>query len=139
MGGAKNTKYMIDRNTMDALKERYTRASNEAEREAVMAEIRACCEEDSDAVLALAVEQIKEAHEEIDNYLVRKQMEHILPCISLAYIAETYFKKSRHWLYQRVNGLLVNGKPAKFTAQELETLNFALHDIGERLVETRVS
>ena len=124
---------------MDALKERYTRASNEAEREAVMAEIRALCEEDSDAVLAVALEQIKETHEEVDNYLVRKQMEHILPCISLAYIAETYFKKSRHWLYQRVNGFLVNGKPAKFTAQEIETLNFALRDIGERLMMTRVS
>lgn len=124
---------------MDALKDRYTNASSESEREKIMAEIRACCEDDADAVLALAVEQIKETHEEVDTYLVRKQMEHILPCISLAYIAETYFKKSRHWLYQRVNGLLVNGKPAKFTAQELETLNFALHDIGERLVETRVS
>lgn len=130
---------MIDRNTMDALKERYTRASNEAEREAVMAEIRALCEEDSDAVLAVTLEQIKETHEEVDNYLIRKQVEHILPCISLAYIAETYFKKSRHWLYQRVNGLLVNGKPAKFTTQEIETLNFALHDIGERLMMTRVS
>lgn len=139
MGGAKNTPYMINKTTMDALKERYICASKEAERKAVMDEIRACCEEDSDAVLALAVEQIKETHEEVDTYLIRKQMEHILPCISLAYIAETYFKKSRHWLYQRVNGLHVNGKPAKFSAQEIETLNYALRDIGERLLETRVS
>lgn len=130
---------MIDRNTMDALKDRYTNASSESEREKIMAEIRACCEDDADAVLALAVEQIKETHEEVDTYLVRKQLEHILPCISLAYIAETYFKKSRHWLYQRINGLLVNGKPAKFTAQEVETLNYALRDIGERLAATRIS
>ena len=75
---------------MDALKDRYTNASSESEREKIMAEIRACCEDDADAVLALAVEQIKETHEEVDTYLVRKQLEHILPCISLAYIAETY-------------------------------------------------
>jgi len=130
---------MINRNTMDALKDRYVNAPNENEKEKIMAEIRACCEEDADAVLALAVEQIKETHEEVDAYLVRRQMEHILPCISLAYIADTYFKKSRHWLYQRVNGVLVNGKPARFTPQEMETLNFALRDIGERLMQTRIS
>lgn len=130
---------MIDRKTMDALKERYINASNEKEKEQVISEIRSACNEDADAVIEIAVEQIKESHAEIDAYLVRKQMEHILPCISLAYIAETYFKKSRHWLYQRVNGLLVNGKPARFTQQEMETLNFALRDIGERLMTTRVS
>lgn len=124
---------------MDALKERYINASNEREKEQVISEIRSACNEDADAVIEIAVEQIKESHAEIDAYLVRKQMEHILPCISLAYIAETYFKKSRHWLYQRVNGLLVNGKPARFTQQEMETLNFALRDIGERLITTRVS
>lgn len=129
---------MIDRKTMDALKERYINASNEKEKEQVISEIRSACNEDADAVIEIAVEQIKESHAEIDAYLVRKQMEHILPCISLAYIAETYFKKSRHWLYQRVNGLLVNGKPARFTQQEMETLNFALRDIGERLITTRV-
>ena len=130
---------MIDRKTMDALKERYINASNEREKEQVISEIRSACNEDAGAVIEIAVEQIKESHAEIDAYLVRKQMEHILPCISLAYIAETYFKKSRHWLYQRVNGLLVNGKPARFTQQEMEILNFALRDIGERLITTRVS
>ena len=86
-----------------------------------------------------SIAQIKDSHAEIDAYLVRKQMEDILPCISLAYIAETYFKKSRQWLYQRVNGLLVNGKPAKFTPEELETLNYALQDMGQRLATTRIS
>ena len=124
---------------MDALKERYISASTEKEKEQVLAEIRSACDEDANAVAEIAVEQIKESHAEIDAYLVRKQMEDILPCISLAYIAETYFRKSRHWLYQRVNGLLVNGKPAKFTPQEMETLNFALRDIGERLMTTHVS
>lgn len=130
---------MVDKMTMDALKERYINASTEKEREQVLSEIRLACDEDAGAVASIAVEQIKESHAEIDAYLVRKQMEQILPCISLAYIAETYFKKSRHWLYQRVNGLLVNGKPAKFTPQEMETLNFALRDIGERLMMTHVS
>ncbi|MBO7192286.1 MAG: DUF5053 domain-containing protein [Bacteroidales bacterium] len=53
-------------------------------------------------------------------------------------MAKSYFGKSRQWLYQRVNGLLVNGKQAQFTPAELETLNFALKDMGEKLSSTHV-
>lgn len=130
---------MVDKNKMDLLKDKFINAKSEKEREFVREEMRQMCDDDAVSVATLAVEQIKETHTEIDAYLIRKQMEDILPCISLAYIAETYFKKSRQWLYQRVNGLLVNGKPAKFTPEEIETLNFALQDMGQRLATTRIS
>lgn len=130
---------MVDKNKMDLLKDKFINAKSEKERESVREEMRQMCDYDAVSVATLAVEQIKETHTEIDAYLIRKQMEDILPCISLAYIAETYFKKSRQWLYQRVNGLLVNGKPARFTPEEIETLNFALQDMGQRLATTRIS
>lgn len=130
---------MVNKDRMDLLKDRYINAKTEKERNEIRAEMSKACDEDAAAVANIAVAQIKESHAEIDAYLIRKQMEDILPCISLAYIAETYFKKSRQWLYQRVNGLLVNGKPAKFTPEEIETLNFALQDMGQRLATTRIS
>lgn len=130
---------MVDKNKMDLLKDKFINAKSKKERESVREEMRQMCDDDAVSVATLAVEQIKETHTEIDAYLIRKQMEDILPCISLAYIAETYFKKSRQWLYQRVNGLLVNGKPARFTPEEIETLNFALQDMGQRLATTRIS
>lgn len=130
---------MVNKDRMDLLKDRYINAKTEKERDEIRAEMSKACDEDAAAVANIAVAQIKESHAEIDAYLIRKQMEDILPCISLAYIAETYFKKSRQWLYQRVNGLLVNGKPARFTPEEIETLNFALQDMGQRLATTRIS
>jgi hypothetical protein len=54
----------------------------------------------------------------------------ILP---LAYIAKNYFHKTRTWLYQRINGNLVNGKPAKFSKKEKEIFNQALKDISNRI------
>lgn len=64
---------------------------------------------------------------------IKLQLGEIGDMINLSYIAKTYFKKSRAWLSQRVNGNSVNGKPCRFTPAELETFNFALHDMSARL------
>jgi len=53
--------------------------------------------------------------------------------ISLSYLAKHYFKKSRQWLNHRINGNIVNGKPAKFTSEQLATLNQALKDISKKI------
>jgi tRNA splicing ligase len=53
--------------------------------------------------------------------------------IPISYIAKNYFKKSKDWLYQRINGNIVNGKPATFSKSEIQTFNFALQDIGEKI------
>jgi len=39
-------------------------------------------------------------------------------------------------LYQKINGCSVNGKPAKFTPEEISTLNFALQDISKDIGST---
>ncbi len=130
---------MVTKEKMDELRSRYVNARNEREREDVRMEIKAACDEDAASVADVAVEQIKETICEAKAEVVRKQMEEILPMTSLAYIAKTYFKKSRQWLYQRINGTTVNGKPAQFTKEELAQLNFALQDMGQKLMQTVIS
>lgn len=128
----------MNKEYLDQLKSKYISATTEKEKEEVRKAIRQACDESPKEVAAIAVEQLKETIERIDAALIRQQMEDILPFISLAYMAKTYFGKSRQWLYQRVNGLMVNGKPAQFTQAELDILNHALRDMGQKLVSTHV-
>lgn len=65
---------------------------------------------------------------------VRQNMEFVLKCLSVAFVARRYFGKSQSWLYQRINGNIVNGAPAKFTEAEKETLKEALRDISARIL-----
>lgn len=53
--------------------------------------------------------------------------------IPMSYIADKYFKKTRQWLYQRVNGNIVNGKVSRFTEEELKIFVKALNDISDNL------
>lgn len=57
----------------------------------------------------------------------------ITDMVSMAYIAKTYFKKSRSWLAHKLNGNILNGKPSQFTEEELKTLRFALNDMASKL------
>lgn len=130
---------MITKEYMDALRERYVQAKNDKEIEEIREELARLCDEDVEAVANIAIEQVKETRAEVRALNVREKMDSVLPSISLAYIAKTYFGKSRQWLYQRVNGLSVNGKTAKFTAEEIDTLNYALNDMGQKLINLRIS
>jgi len=56
--------------------------------------------------------------------------------ISISYVARKYFGKTRTWLYQRLNGNMVNGKPARFTPDERQKLSDALDDISRMIKET---
>lgn len=58
---------------------------------------------------------------------------------SMSYIAKNYFNKSRSWLYQRLNGNTVHGKPAQFTDEERQTLAKALDDMSRKLKEKSLS
>ena len=129
---------MVTKEKMDLLKSRYMNAKNEQERDAVRKEIAELCDEDTMKVASIATEQIQESIDEINGIIIRRQLEDILPFMSLAYIAKHYFGKSRQWLYQRVNGTIVNGKPARFTNQEIDILNAAIQDMGNRLLSTKV-
>lgn len=66
---------------------------------------------------------------------VRQRLGDFPQVLNMSYIAKHYFGKSRTWLYQRINGDIVNGKPVFFTIAERRLLQEALHDLGKKLSE----
>ena len=58
------------------------------------------------------VSEAREIREEAEMKLLLSGVDNYL---SLSQIAQDYFGKTRSWLYQRINGAIVNGKPAQFT------------------------
>lgn len=64
---------------------------------------------------------------------VRRKLGELPDICNMGYIAQRYFGKTRQWLYQRLNGNIVNGKPAQFTKEEIKILNEALQDIGRKI------
>ena len=44
-----------------------------------------------------------------------------------------YFGKTKSWLFQRLHGYNVHGKPAKFTAEEKKELSKALLHLSENV------
>ncbi|MBX2925675.1 MAG: DUF5053 domain-containing protein [Chitinophagaceae bacterium] len=70
---------------------------------------------------------------------VREQLKDVSQIVSMSYIAEMYFNKKSQWLYQRINGNTVNGKPASFKQEEIKTLNKAFKDISKKIGSVVVS
>ena len=68
--------------------------------------------------------------------ILRDKLGELPEAISFSYIAKKYFGKSRNWLYQRINGNIVNGKKARFTDNELKTFLNALNDVSEMIHQT---
>lgn len=66
----------------------------------------------------------------------KEKLDKVLDFASMSYIAEHYFGKTRQWLYQRINGNIINGKPADFTPDELKTLSLALSELGDVMKKT---
>ena len=82
---------------------------------------------------------LKTSEKKIDSFIeesVKVQLSEISEMVSLAYISKRYFNRTRNWLYQRINRSIVNGRPARFTSEEVNTLNLALKDIGNKVGST---
>lgn len=98
---------------------------------------------EDDALLTKGVQKdfsrIHKDISDIEEQLVRRQMQEILPIISISYLAKNYFGKSASWFYQRLNGNKVNGKIASFTREEIEILNEALRDISKKVGALSIS
>ncbi|MDR0230598.1 MAG: DUF5053 domain-containing protein [Dysgonamonadaceae bacterium] len=75
----------------------------------------------------------------VDEIGIKVQLMKVSEILSMSYIAKNYFHRTRQWLYKKVNGNLVNGKPAKFTDSEIKTLNFAIQDISKQLGSLNIS
>jgi hypothetical protein len=96
-----------------------------------------CSNFDVDMVKSNVKKFLQESIDELDNKLanitIKMQLGDNAEFIPLAYIARTYFNKSRSWLYQRINGHAVNGKPAQFTTEEIAIFNRALQEISKQI------
>jgi hypothetical protein len=75
----------------------------------------------------------------IADIAIRSQLAENVEILPLAYIARQYFHKTKAWLYQRINGNNINGKPAKFTTEEVEIFNNALKDISKKIGSINIS
>lgn len=76
---------------------------------------------------------IKETSKEVETLTMAEKLGEVTRIVSMAYIAQHYFGKTRSWLAHKLNGNTVNGKKAGFTSGEIETLKFALSDISKKL------
>lgn len=76
---------------------------------------------------------------ELEENCIKFQLKEVSEIISLSWLAKKYFGKTKAWLYQRINNNIVNGKPAKFTPEEIEKLNQALQDISHKIGSLRIS
>jgi len=78
-------------------------------------------------------ESMDESDKNIEEIRLRCHLIMNKEIIPVSYIAKNYFKKSKEWLYQRINENCINGKPARFTDSEIKTFNYALQDVGKKI------
>lgn len=79
------------------------------------------------------IEGLDKAIAEGDEMITSAKLGEMSKALSLSYIAEKYFGKSRAWLMQKVNGNIVHGKKKTFTESERKTFREALEDISKNL------
>lgn len=127
------------KNEILKLKDQYAAAGSDKQRDEIDLQIRELSDGNPDAFAAAMVELARGTAERAEELALRSRLNEILPAVSMSYIATHYFGKTRQWLYQRINGSIVNGKPAKLSGSECKTLEDALKDIGHKLSATRVS
>jgi len=100
-------------------------------------------DEEKEIITNFIISEIDKSGEVVDNFIeeakVKIQLIEVAEIVSLSYIAKKYFNKTRNWLYQKINGSIINGKPTRFTNEEINTLNFALQDISKKIGSTVVS
>ena len=87
----------------------------------------------NDFVDKMLNESMEESNQSMEEIRLRCHLIMNKEIIPVSYIAKNYFKKSKEWLYQRINGNTINGKPAKFSESEIKTFNFALQDVGKKI------
>jgi hypothetical protein len=127
------------KNEISKLKEQYRNAKTDAQLEEIDVQMKKFADADNDAFGRAMVELIRETADKVEELTLREQISEVLPAVSLAYIAKNYFGKTRQWLYQRINGSAINGKPAKLSVEERQRLEDAFRDIGGKLSALNVA
>jgi len=121
------------------LKELDINAKLDSQRTQISVELEQLADSDPEGFEAAVMASARQTLEDAKALRVKEQLLNISNIISMSYIAKNYFNKSKSWLSQRVNEFDVNGKPAKFTTEEISTLNFAFDDISKKIGAVRIS
>ena len=124
--------------------EAWQKAGSEEEREAIFArndqrynamdkaqkeQFNKLCHEALDRVY----DEVMEMRAEEETARLREKVETLSEALSLKYIAKKYFGKSSAWLYQRLNGNMVNGRKSFFSMKEIAQFKAALNDLSSKL------
>lgn len=95
--------------------------------------IEAMTEEEKAAFKNSTRQALVAVKEELEDINLTLDLGDVAQALSLSYIAKAYFGKSKAWLYQRLNGHKVNGKPARFTEEERKRFAEALLDLSQQI------
>ena len=121
------------------LAERNRMAKTQAEKEAVAKEMETLKKQDPKAFTEALESLIRFTAKDVNDLTIAEKMGEATKMISMAYIAKTYFGKSRSWLAHKINGNIVNGKASSFTEEERNTFKHALADMSQKLGSLGVS
>ena len=130
---------MTTKDKFENLKELDISSKSKAQRAKINLELEQLADSDPKGFESAVMASARKTLEDAKALKVKEQLSQISDIISMSYIAKNYFNKSKSWLSQRVNELDVNGKPAKFTQEEISTLNFAFDDISKKIGSVRIS
>jgi len=121
------------------LKKALQDARNDDERDKVESQLQELCTEDPDSFAEAFLAFARDTADRAEELVIKQKLKNIMPAISMSYISKNYFKKSENWIYQRLNGNMINGKKASFTHDEIGTLKLALRDLSKQLSSVSVS
>lgn len=108
-------------------------AKTAEEREYIKAEMLKLEKEDSQAYGEALERLIAETSQKVEELTMFERMGEVTDIVSMAYISNKYFGKSRCWLSQRLHGNMVNGKKSGLNKEEVQILKSALYDISQKI------
>ena len=121
------------------LKKNLQDAKNDDERDKVESQLQELCTEDPDAFADAFLAFARDTADRAEELVIKQKLKNIMPAISMSYISKNYFKKSENWIYQRLNGNIINGKKVSFTHDEIGTFKLALNDLSKQLGSVSIS
>ena len=130
---------MNTKQKFEHLKELDINAKTDTEHLEISKELEKLADNDPAGFETAVMESARQTLANAKSLKIREQLAQVISFVSMTYIASTYFKKSKSWLSQRINEADVNGKPATFLPEEIDTFNYAFQDLSNKLRAIRIS